>query len=510
MKGVVELSKLLIKLDQVKVPSYLKLIEETEQIHANMLKTLLNIQIKDIQDLFYILKPTQQLYNCVCGLLCFVAGVDKSITTDYLFLRQRDWVTSSSQFCKSYEQINAILSNLQSNLIKKKINISNIKEAQKYYQEELKFQVNSISDKLEKILTLSINYYTSFYKILKLNQKYEQQLRIPQEKSSEELKSYMLSKLNNFVDDDSEGKFEEETQIQNEQVQTTPLTPKDQSTPLKTFGRFKDFRSYQKGIADRQKTSKSPKLPYYSTTSKKQYYKSKSPLQNSNKPQQENNYLMNEYMSFQDQVTVNSFQTQPLEQLNSSRNNKNISNTQIKSIKNVNQKSSQSKSPVGRQREIQKKKEAQVPETPNLNKIIEQIQSNDPNIEKQLKQELELIQKQIKKLGATKKQLEWQDERQSKKIRDQHEQQYLSEQIEQSKQFLENRQQFKEEQKAKLKKEGKKEIKIKNEVQDFEQQRVWCLFKELERSIIEKEALQKDALQMEQQVCIKNQGIQKY
>ncbi|CAD8158809.1 unnamed protein product [Paramecium pentaurelia] len=499
MKGVVEQSKLQIKLDQVKVPSYLKLIEETEQIHTNILKTLQKIQIKDIQDLFYILKPTQQLYNCVCGLLCFVAGVDKQITTDYLFLRQRDWVASQSQFCKSYESINMILSNLQQNLIKKKINISNIKEAQKYYKEELKVQVNSISDKLEKILTLSINYYTSFYKIIKLNQKYEQQLKTPQDKNQNELKSYMLSKLsNNFLDDDSEGKVEEETQIQNEQVNQNPHTPKDQSNNL---SRFKDFNSYQKGIPDRQKTSKSPS---YSTTSKNQYYKSKSPLQNSNKPQ-ETNYFMNEYMSFQDQVSVNSFRTQPQEQLNSQRNNQNISN-----IKNVQQKSSQSKSPVSRKKEISKKNIIQIQDAPNLNKIVEQIQSNDPNIEKQLKQELEMIQKQIKKLESTKKQLEWQDERQSKKIRDQYEQQYLSEQLEQSKQFLENRQQFKEEQKVKLKSEFKKQIKINNEIQDFQQQRIWSLFKELERSIIHKEVLQKDALQMEQQVCIKNQGIQKY
>lgn len=36
-------------------------------------------------------------------------------------------------------------------------------------------------------------------------------MKIPQEKSSNELKSYMLSKLNNnFLDNDSEGKVEEE------------------------------------------------------------------------------------------------------------------------------------------------------------------------------------------------------------------------------------------------------------------------------------------------------------
>ncbi|CAD8058389.1 unnamed protein product [Paramecium primaurelia] len=504
MKGDVEQSKLQIRLDHVRVPSYLRLIEETEQIYVNILKTLQNIQIKDIQDLFYILKPTQQLYNSVCGLLCFVAGVDKSITTDYLFLQQRDWVASQSQFCKSYEQINTILSNLQQNLIKKKINISNIKEAQKYYKEELKVQVNSVSDKLEKILTLSINYYTSFYKIIKLNQKYELQSKTPQEKSSDELKSYMLSKLNNnFQDDESEGKVEEETQIQNELVQQIPPTPKEQPTPFKMLSRFKDFSSYQKGITEDQKISKSPKLPSYSTTSKKQYYQSKSPLQSYNKQQEVNN-PKNEYMSFQDNVSVKSFQTQPQEQFNSPKNNQ--------TNKTAQQKSSQSKSPVVaiRQKVPQKKHIIQLPEAPNLNKIVEQIQSNDPNIEKQLKQELDMVQKQIKKLEATKKQLEWQDQRQSKKIRDQYEQQYLSEQLEQSKQFLENRQKFKEEQNAKLKSEFKKQIKIKNEVQDFQQQRVWSLFKELQRSIIQKEALQKDALQMEQLVCIKNQGIQKY
>ncbi|CAD8158451.1 unnamed protein product [Paramecium octaurelia] len=504
MKGDVELSKLQIRLGDVRVPSYLKLIEETEQTHTNILKTLQNIQIKDIQDLFYILKPTQQLYNCVCGLLCLVAGVDKSITTDYLFLQQRDWVASQSQFCKSYEQINAILSNLQQNLIKKKINISNIKEAQKYYKEEIKGQVNSVSDKLEKILTLSINYYTSFYKIMKFNQKYEQQSKTPQEKSSDELKSYMLSKLNdNFQDDDSEGKVEEDTQIQNELVQQIPPTPKDQQTTFKMLSRFKDFNSYKKGIADNRKTSKSPNLPSYSTTSKKQYYQSKSPISSQNK-NHDNNYPSNEYMSFQDHVSVKSFQTQPQEQFNSPKNNQ--------SNKVVQQKSSQSKSPViaVRQKEPLKKHVVQLPEAPDLNKLIEQIQNNDPNIEKQLKQELEIIQKQINKLEAKKKQLKWQDERQSKKIRDQYEQQYLSEQIEQSKQFLENRQKFKEEQKVKLKKDFKKQIKVQNEAQDFQQQRVWSLFKELERSIMQKDALQKDASWMEQQVCIKNQGIQKY
>ncbi|CAD8070074.1 unnamed protein product [Paramecium sonneborni] len=508
MKGVVEQSKLQIRLDHVKFPSYLKLIEETEQIHTNILKILQLIQIKDIQDLFYILKPTQQLYNCICGLLCFVAGVDKSITTDYLFLQQRDWVASQSQFCKSYEQINSILSNLQQNLIKKKINISNIKEAQKYYKEELKLQINSVADKLERILTLSINYYTSFYKIIKLNQKYEQQIKTPQEKSSDQLKSYMLSKLsNNFKDDDSEGKVEEETQIQNEQLQLIPSTPKDQANSFQMLSQFKDFNSYKKGISDHQNTSKSPKLPNYSSSSKKQYYyKSKSPLQNSNK-QQEVNQFMNEYMSFQDQVSVKSFQTQPQEYLNSQRNNQNMTN-----IMNNQHKSSQSKSPriAARQKNPIKQKNIIIQEAPNLNQIVEKIQKNDPNIEKQLKEELEIIQKQIKKLEATKKQLEWQDERQSKKIREQYEQQYLSEQIEQSKQFLENRQSFKEEQKQKLKNEYKKQIKIKNEVQDYQQQRVWSLYKELERSIMHKETLQKDAQRMEQQVCIKNQGIQKY
>ncbi|CAD8074624.1 unnamed protein product [Paramecium sonneborni] len=509
MKGVVEQSKLSIRIDSVKVPSYLKLIEETEQIHSNILKTLQIIQIKDIQDLFYILKPTQQLYNCVCGLLCFVAGVDKSITTDYLFLQQRDWVVSQSQFCKNYESINQILCNLQQNLIKKKINISNIKEAQKYYTEDSKYQINTIADKLERILTFSINYYISFYKIIKLNQKYEQQLKTPQEKSQDELKSYMLSKVsNNLLDDDSEGKFEEETQIQNEKVQQNSSTPKDQGIPFLMLSRFKDFSSYQKGVSDHQKIAKSPKLPNYSSSSKKYYQKSKSPLQSSNKQKQVNNF-MNEYMSFQNQVSVKDFQTQPQELLNSQRNNQIISN-----IKNVRQKSSQSKSPViaiCQNNAIKKKKIIQ--DLPNLNQIVEKIQKKDPNIEKQLVEELEIVQKEIKKLESKKKQLEWQDERQSKKIREFYEQQYQSEKIEQSKKFLENKQQFKEEQKQKLKNENKKHIKhikIKNEVQDFQQQRNWSLYKELERSIMHKETLQKDAQWMEQYVCIKNQGIQKY
>ncbi|CAK81732.1 unnamed protein product (macronuclear) [Paramecium tetraurelia] len=501
MQELIERTKLQIALNQIQTTDYQKLVQDTELLHQNIIVTLNSIQNKEIQDFFFILKPTQQLYNCICGLLCTVAGLDKAISTDYLFLQTREWVPSQSQFCKNYEPICQILTNIQQYTLKKKINVTNIKEAMKYYTQNVKTDDPlTVTEKLEYILKCVIDYYDSFHKILKFNKNHELQKRTPQKNSQDQLKTYMLAKLSsNFNQDESEEILDEHTQIQLEDKQQIQSTTNQ--TPLKMLNRFKDFNSYSKNISCNPKISISPSSPRYHTLKK---YSSlcKSPVQSN----QQSFNLTNEGQNFQENGSAKSLQ--PMNQSNNSKSfqqEKELTNSQ--SIT----KQVSSPPPVISPRQLTKK-EVHVTsyEAPNLDQIAEKINNDDPDIEQQLKNEIQNVLKQLKKIEGVKKHLLWEDDRQSKQHLLKADSSVSQQQAQQVKLNIDNSQQIPNQKQVQNKKKSEKISTLKTEPNDFKTKRIQSLYKELERTIEQKNQAYKDAQWIEQQVYTKNLGIQKY
>ncbi|CAD8160080.1 unnamed protein product [Paramecium pentaurelia] len=499
-KKLIERTKLQITQNSIQTSDYQKLIQDTELLHQNIIVTLNSIQNKEIQDFFFILKPTQQLYNCICGLLCIVAGLDKAISTDYLFLQIREWVPSQSLFCKNYESIYQILINIQQNTLKKKINVTNIKEAMKYYTQNVNIDdPQTVTEKLQQILKFVIDYYDKFHKILKINKTYELQQRTPQKNNKDQLKTYMLAKLSsNFNQEDSEEILDERTQIQLEDKQQIQSTTNQ--TPLKMLNRFKDFNQFSKNISSNPKISISPSSSRYHTLKKfSSLYKS--PIQSN---QQESLNLTNECQNFQENGSAKSFQpmNQSISNSKSCQKDKDLSNSQ-----NI---TKQIKSPppvISPRQQIKKEIHVKSQDSPNLTLIAQKINNDEPDVEQQLKNEIQNVIKQLKKIEGVKKHLLWEDDRQCKqhllKVDSNIPQQ-------QTQQNIDNSQQILIQKPIQNKKKQEKINIMKTEPNDFKTKRIQSLYKELERTIEQKNQAYKDAQWIEQQVYTKNLGIQKY
>ncbi|KAM3129233.1 hypothetical protein pb186bvf_018612 [Paramecium bursaria] len=378
MHSTVQLSKqqILIARPNQMDKEYQKLIQDAEYTNQQIQNSIRSISQNEIQDIYYLLKPNQIIYDSICGLCCLVAGLDK-LSNEFLFMKKIDWFTVQGYFCKNYDQIINQIQKLQSSIVKKRLNPINLKKAQKHLKQ---IQGNQIECRLMNLLTQSHTFCKQIQEIERMHQIFDNKVKIPPNTQTLEIQeldvqNYFAEQKKPFFfnhDSDDEQTNQKVSMIEPQQLESTP--PKQTKSKKKSYVSFHSKPHLFDNSGYKTILKNSPE--YYSKTSQKQQELNKS-------------YLSTNFGERHKYTP--SIQRKEI----CIRTNKSTTPKKVSQFKD--------ESPA----------QTQSTDMNSLNKIIDQAnQDGNPNyeqIERMIQQELAQTKKMINKLEAKNKRLFWEE-----------------------------------------------------------------------------------------------------